>query len=490
MTAILQQPFQAINFVERGHATNLFVTSAGAKLYSYAAETGERLASWPQGVDADRTEAAEAEVSPGSQGPPEKRRKVSQSSAQAVESSKSTTNDSAKKLAWSNIPIVVISSNGEYVVAVTSEDKCIRVFQLSPDGRFKQLSERCMPKRPCAVVLANDETILVGDKFGDVYSLPLIPGDKPYVPAVSLRGKTSEGPAATNLTVHTKRNLKSLQQQLEQKQEKQANEKTTLNFEHQIVLGHVSMLTDIAFVSLPSSSQKRTYLLSADRDEHIRVSRGPPQAHIIENYCLGHTAFVTKLCIPQWAPEYLISGGGDNFLLVWKWAEGQVLQKVPLVDPESDATIAVRGIWAASLGASDASRMILVSIEGSSKLRSFVLGSDGTLNEQASIQASGNIVDVATVDKDSTVFVSVDSIRKADSTQEWSTEPSSTLLEAFSAKSEAGSVTWGPCAKEIVAKINSTGTEEVSAATDVKQQKELNESLYNLGSLRKRGGEE
>jgi tRNA (guanine-N(7)-)-methyltransferase subunit TRM82 len=119
-----------------------------------------------------------------------------------------------------------------------------------------------------------------------------------------------------------------------------------------------------------------------------------------------------------------------------------------------------------------------------------VLGSDGTLNEQASIQASGNIVDVATVDKDSTVFVSVDSIRKADSTQEWSTEPSSTLLEAFSAKSEAGSVTWGPCAKEIVAKINSTGTEEVSAATDVKQQKELNESLYNLGSLRKRGGEE
>ena len=161
-----------------------------------------------------------------------------------------------------------------------------------------------------------------------------------------------------------KRNLKSLQQQLEQKQEKQANEKTTLNFEHQIVLGHVSMLTDIAFVSLPSSSQKRTYLLSADRDEHIRVSRGPPQAHIIENYCLGHTAFVTKLCIPQWAPEYLISGGGDNFLLVWKWAEGQVLQKVPLVDPESDATIAVRGIWATSLGASDASRMILVSIEG------------------------------------------------------------------------------------------------------------------------------
>lgn len=142
MTAILQQPFQTINFVERGHATNLFVTSASAKLYSYAAETGERLASWPQDVDADRTEAVEAEVSPGSQGPPEKRRKVSESSAQAVDSSKSTTNDSAKKLAWSNIPIVVISSNGEYVVAVTSEDKCIRVFQLSPDGRFKQLSER------------------------------------------------------------------------------------------------------------------------------------------------------------------------------------------------------------------------------------------------------------------------------------------------------------------------------------------------------------
>ncbi|KAL4898231.1 hypothetical protein BDV59DRAFT_1719 [Aspergillus ambiguus] len=491
MPVVLQDPFQTITFLPREHAPDLLVTSAGAKLYSYAAESGERLASWPQDVDANGTDAAADAVSE-TQGPPEKRRKVSESSAQAVESSKPAS-DSPKQRAWSNIPIVTVSSSGEYVVALTSEDKCVRVFQLNQDGTFNQLSERSMPKRPCSIILAG-EAILVADKFGDVYSLPLHPSDKPYVPSAALRGKTSEGPVATNLTVHTKRNLKSLQQQLEyQQQEKQhANEKTTLNFEHQIILGHVSMLTDILYVSLPvdsSSDRKRTYLLSADRDEHIRVSRGPPQAHIVENYCLGHTAFITQLCVPQWAPEYLISGGGDNYLLVWRWTEGHILQKVPLVDAESDATIAVRAIWAFRVSdAPDASGVILVAIEGSSQLRCFVLGSDGKLTKQAPIQASGNVLDVTTIDKDSTILVSVDSIRKADSTQEWNAEPSSILLEAFRVKSEAGSVTWEPSAKEIVEKINFTGTAEVST-TDTKQQKELNESLYNLGSLRKRGDE-
>lgn len=226
-----------------------------------------------------------------------------------------------------------------------------------------------MPKRGCALSLVcSDSLILCGDKFGDVYSLPLIPGEEAVAaPKITARKMKQNWPAATNLTVHTKGNLASLQQQKRQYDARMENqeESSSLKFEHQLLIGHVSLLTDLAFVSLPvDSDKKRTYILTADRDEHIRVSRGPPQTHVIENQCLGHTSFITKLCIPTWAPEYLVSGGGDNYLLVWKWAEGRIVQKVSLVDETSEsAPIAVRGIWATSLSSSGL-KLILVAIEG------------------------------------------------------------------------------------------------------------------------------
>lgn len=222
--------------------------------------------------------------------------------------------------------------------------------------------DRNMPKRPSAIVLANnDTTILCGDKFGDVYSLPLILGEMPTALPSRTIGQTRSQPAATSLTVHSKKNLQALEQQKRQWNEGyRPEEKTGPAFGHQVLLGHVSLLTDMIYVSLPD--RKRSYILTGDRDEHIRVSRGPPQAHVIENFCLGHNSFISKLCVPQWVPEYLISGGGDSHLFVWKWAESQILQKVPLVDNASDTTeVAVRGIWAVSLGTSN---VIIVSLEG------------------------------------------------------------------------------------------------------------------------------
>ena len=227
-----------------------------------------------------------------------------------------------------------------------------------------------MPKRPSAIALTSDDSsILCADKFGDVYSLPLLLGEEnsPSHPLTSTKQKPFK-PVATTLTVHTKRNLKALEQQLKEAN-RLAKEKSGPSFEKQLLLGHVSLLTDLALVSLPSNTAKRThgYLLTADRDEHIRVSRG--QSHVIENYCLGHTSFVSKLCIPRWAPEILVSGGGDDYILVWKWVEGRVLQKVPLVDQgQEDTDIVVRGIWAVSCAdltdTRKTTRVILVALEG------------------------------------------------------------------------------------------------------------------------------
>ena len=84
------------------------------------------------------------------------------------------------------------------------------------------------------------------------------------------------------------------------------------------------MLTDLALVTNPEG---RNYILTADRDEHIRVSRGIPQTHVIEGFCLGHTEFISRLCIPKERPEVLLSGGGDNTLFVWDWASGSVACK-------------------------------------------------------------------------------------------------------------------------------------------------------------------
>lgn len=205
-----------------------------------------------------------------------------------------------------------------------------------------------MPKRPCAVTFTpNEKTILCGDKFGDVYALPLNPAEAKaeekhgFVTQSRASPKAEEDqepqitrfvPSASTRTVHTLTNQQVLKQQLNSANKKPPPK--TLAFEHQLVLGHVSLLTDIACVAVPGADtanpQDRTYIITADRDEHIRVSRSMPQAHIIEGFCLGHTQFVSKLCVPNWNPRLLISGGGDDHLLVWDWVAGFILHKVNL----------------------------------------------------------------------------------------------------------------------------------------------------------------
>lgn len=251
-------------------------------------------------------------------------------------------------------------------MAVT-EDKCVRVFSIQTDGGIVELSQRTMPKRPCALeVLPDNDTIIVGDKFGDVYSLPLLPTDESEKEAVEakaaqaaldaknaeLRAQGNFQPSATNLTVHTKRNLRSLESQ--QKQKLFTPRKEVLAFEHKLLLGHVSMLTDATFAVREVDGKSRGYILTADRDEHIRISRAAPQSHIIEGFCLGHTEFVSKLCLVP-GTDLLVSGGGDDWIGVWDWPNftqkasiniRQYLSKYLVATPEDkDPQVAVSDIW-------------------------------------------------------------------------------------------------------------------------------------------------
>ena len=214
---------------------------------------------------------------------------------------------------------------------------------------------RCMPKRPSAITLTpDDNTILVADKFGDVYSLPLLPSPEDViVVAAEPKDETKKYiPSANVLTVHSGRNRKALEEQIKHAEKKPKQAKEAPKFKHDLILGHVSMLTDVACVAVDS----RTYILTADRDEHIRVSRGIPQAHIIEGFCQGHEQFVSRLCFTK--AGHLISGGGDDHLYLWNWLQNRLLEKLPLLQPileyynshPSDVKIdefkpAVTGFW-------------------------------------------------------------------------------------------------------------------------------------------------
>ena len=215
-----------------------------------------------------------------------------------------------------------------------------------------------MPKRPCELVITPDnKTILSADKFGDVFALPLIESDAPKsgetTPAQKSGSSTpltsqSYKPQANEFTVHTLRNRKALENQKLILEARAKDEKAEgPQFEHTLLLGHVSMLTAITV----GIHDNRQYIITADRDEHIRISRSMPQAHIIEGFCLGHDEFVSTICIPPTRPELLVSGGGDDDLYVWNWASCQLLSKTNLLGeaqnhyPETDK-VAVTRIFA------------------------------------------------------------------------------------------------------------------------------------------------
>ncbi|KAK0501447.1 WD40 repeat-like protein [Armillaria luteobubalina] len=185
-------------------------------------------------------------------------------------------------------------------LATVGDDKTLRVWSIG-NGDLKVASERELPKKPTSVAFTADgQTIMVSDKFGDIFSYPIDP--PPVSEAENSKGEERDRaslvshPSASNGT---------------------------------LILGHTSLLTTF----LLSPDEK--YIITADRDEHIRVS-WYPQGYCIETFCLGSTKFVSALHIPKSNPSVLISGGGDPELKVWDWLSGQWKYDIPIWDSVKD----------------------------------------------------------------------------------------------------------------------------------------------------------
>jgi len=155
-----------------------------------------------------------------------------------------------------------VSQSGSHL-ALCDDFKQVTVWLLLPEPRM--ISHHILPRKGSRIIFSPDSKhILVADKNGDVHLLDL------------------EKPDQSPL----------------------------------LLLGHLSMLLDVRM------SLDCRFVLTADRDEKIRVSRFP-NSYNIHNYCLGHRDFVTSLSVLS--DNLLVSGSGDGSVRVWKFLEGRTV---------------------------------------------------------------------------------------------------------------------------------------------------------------------
>lgn len=164
----------------------------------------------------------------------------------------------------SNGPRIISSamSPSGCFLALCDDLKQVTVWRL-PQADL--IGRQCLPRKASRLVFSPDSKhLLVADKNGDVYSLD---PEKP-------------------------------------------------DEEARLLLGHLSMLLDVRM------SLDGRYVLTADRDEKIRVSRFP-NSYNIHNYCLGHRDFVTSLSVLS--DNLVVSGSGDGSVRVWRFLEGRTV---------------------------------------------------------------------------------------------------------------------------------------------------------------------
>ncbi|KAF8551355.1 WD40 repeat-like protein [Imleria badia] len=190
-----------------------------------------------------------------------------------------------------------MSRDGRYL-ATTGDDKRLKIWDLES---LSILTARELPKKPTTIEFSSNTDILVSDKFGDVFRYALHPNNEPV----------EEQAAGDALSSHENPSSGEL------------------------ILGHASLLTSC----LLTLDEK--FIITADRDEHIRVS-WYPEGYVIESYCLGHKKYVSAIHIPVVSPARLISGGGDLELKVWDWMTGRLQQNItifPAVEPFIRVTV-------------------------------------------------------------------------------------------------------------------------------------------------------
>nr|ACI90353.1 hypothetical protein [Philodina roseola] len=171
-----------------------------------------------------------------------------------------TTKDDDEEL---NRNLIRFSPDGRRL-AINGQNKEIFIYVFSNDDstktNFWKLEKTFAIRKRASAIDLTDEFLLVADKSGDVYKFDF-----------------DENSSKTN---------------------------------DECLMGHLSMLLDVAFV--------HPFIVTTDRDEKIRLSRFP-NAYNIEGFCLGHTEFVSN--VKPVDSKSILSTSGDGTLRLWKIPE-------------------------------------------------------------------------------------------------------------------------------------------------------------------------
>ena len=161
----MRHPYQCLLYCCRPDQADagILVAASGPYIHTFSFLHGKHLSSWRLKQDSVyaswEMKGAKVNVAnfkerdpPGQEASsrPQKRRKLSSSrddsgsSAEIVVDSGGANGQDPIKKPLVSSPIIKLagSSDGRHVVAVTGEDKCIRVFKLLNSGALVQLSER------------------------------------------------------------------------------------------------------------------------------------------------------------------------------------------------------------------------------------------------------------------------------------------------------------------------------------------------------------
>uniref|UniRef100_A0A3Q3XGJ3 Uncharacterized protein n=1 Tax=Mola mola TaxID=94237 RepID=A0A3Q3XGJ3_MOLML len=217
----------------------------------------------------------------------------------------SRADGSASEEAGSDKVLAFTTSSSGRLLALTDDSK--RLVLLTCEPSWRHISTRFVARRCTALHFSHaEEELMVADKSGDVYSF-------------SVAAPQAEG---------------------------------------ELKMGHLSMLLAVAL------SPDDRYIITADRDEKIRVSlrRAP---YNIQSFCLGHQQFVSALLVPPGRPGLLLSGSGDGTVKLWEYESGRKLQSRDLRE-ETNPTVC-------RISSSADSRLVAVQCERVSAVQVFTM---------------------------------------------------------------------------------------------------------------------
>ncbi|XP_065909322.1 tRNA (guanine-N(7)-)-methyltransferase non-catalytic subunit wdr4-like [Dysidea avara] len=145
--------------------------------------------------------------------------------------------------------------------------------------------------------------------------------------------------------------------------------------ESTFLLGHLSMLLDMVI------TMDQKYVITADRDEKIRISHFP-NAYNIKAYCLGHNDFISCLLQCIHYEHVLISGSGDGTVKTWDFEHGRLLHTEFCSSPR---TIGLKPNPVSCVAALCTKPFIAVVIESDPNVTVYEIRSDGILTTNCSV---------------------------------------------------------------------------------------------------------